>query len=152
MKQRFPNLFTGLGKLEGNHPICLKEGAKPFSLCTPHRVAIPLLPLVKVELARMEVLVVIEKVEQPTEWCAGLVVVPKAKCLSRKTPPASVQQTLAQLAGTTVFSTLDANSCFWQIPLSHESALLTTFISPYGWYCFKHLPFGISSAPEHFQR
>ena len=33
-----------------------------------------------------------------------------------------------------------------------ESALLTTFITPFGRYCFQHLPFGISSAPEHFQR
>ena len=64
----------------------------------------------------------------------------------------AVEQILAQLAEATVFSTLDANSGFWQIPLSHESALLTTFISPYGRYCFKCLPFGISSAPEHFQR
>ena len=28
-----------------------------------------------------------------------------------------------------------------------ESALLTTFITPFGRYCFQHLPFGISSAP-----
>ena len=32
LKQRFPNLFTGLGKLEGNYHIYLKEGARPFSL------------------------------------------------------------------------------------------------------------------------
>ena len=54
-------------------------------------------------LARMETLGVIEKIEQPTDWCAGLV----------------VKQTLAQLAGVTVFSTLDANSGFW----SHMSPL-----------------------------
>ena len=33
--------------------------------------------------------------------------------------------------------------CVWQIPLSRESALLTTFITPYGRYCFYRLPFGI---------
>ena len=164
MKQRFLNLFTGLGRLEGNYHICLKEGARPFSLSTPRRVAIPLLPKVKEELTRMEALGVIERVEQPTEWCAGLVVVPKPNgkvcicvdlsklnesvCWERH-PLTAVEQTLAQLA---VFSTLDANSGFWQIPLSRESSLLTTFISPYGRYCFKRLPFGISSAPEHFQR
>jgi len=83
----------------------------------------------------METLGVIENVEQPTEWCAGLVVVPKANgkvricvdlrrlnesvCRERHPLPV-VKQTLAQLAGATVFSTLDANSGFWQIPLSHE--------------------------------
>ncbi|UYV83440.1 K02A2.6-like [Cordylochernes scorpioides] len=47
---------------------------------------------------------------------------------------------------------LDANSGFWQIPLSEESSSLTTFLTPFGRYRFKRLPFGISSAPEVFQR
>ena len=66
-------------------------------------------------------------------------------------PLPKVDDTLAQLTGATVFSTLDANSGFWQIPLSHNSRLLTTFITPFGRFCFNKLPFGISSAPEHFQ-
>ena len=59
---------------------------------------------------------------------------------------------LAQLSGATVFSKLDTNSGFWQIRLAEESRKLTTFITPMGRYCFNHLPFGITSAPEHFQR
>ena len=51
-----------------------------------------------------------------------------------------------------MFSKLDANSGFWKIELTKEAALLTTFITSYGRYCFNHLPFGITSAPEHFQR
>eukprot|EP00731_Ephydatia_muelleri_P037371 Em0452g6a len=47
---------------------------------------------------------------------------------------------------------LDANSGFWQIPLSEDSRLLTTFVTPFGRYCFNKLPFGISFAPEHFQK
>ena len=47
---------------------------------------------------------------------------------------------------------LDANSGFWQVPLSEESTLLTTFITPFGRFAFRRLPFGISSAPEHYQR
>ena len=62
-----------------------------------------------------------------------------------------VDTTLAQLVGAKVFSKLDANSGFWQIPLAKQSRLLTTFITPYGWFCFNKLPFGISSAPEIFQ-
>ena len=41
---------------------------------------------------------------------------------------------------------------FWQIPLEKESRLLTTFITPSGRYCFIKLQFGISSAPELFQK
>ena len=60
--------------------------------------------------------------------------------------------TLSQLKGTKVFTKLDANSGFWQIPLSKPSCLLTTFITPVGRYCFNKLPFGISSALEHFEK
>lgn len=51
-----------------------------------------------------------------------------------------------------MFSSLDAASVFWKIPLHQDSCRLTTFITPFGRYCFKRLPFGISSAPEIFQR
>ena len=56
-------------------------------------------------------------------------------------PLHSVDHTLAQLAGATVFSKLEANSGFWQIGLSPESAKLTTFITPFGRFCFNRLPF-----------
>ena len=110
---------------------------------------------------------VISPVKEPTAWCAGMVVVPKRdqrvricvdlthlnKCVRRERHPIpAVKQSLAQLAGAQMFTTLDANSGFWQIPLDRESALLTTFITPFGRYCFHRLPFGITSAPEHFQR
>ena len=36
--------------------------------------------------------------------------------------------------------------------LDKDSALLTTFISPFGRFCFNRLPFGITSAPEYFQK
>ena len=74
---RYPNLFTGLGKLDGEYSIQLEDGAKPFALTVPRRVAIPLMQPVKEELARMEKLGVISRVSEPTEWCAGMVVVPK---------------------------------------------------------------------------
>ena len=105
----------------------------------------------------MEQLGVIEKIEEPTKWCARLVVVPKQSgkvricvdltklnenvCRERHPLPA-VEQVLARLSGVTVFSILDANSGFWQILLSAESASLTTFISPFGRFCFCRLPFG----------
>ena len=50
-----------------------------------------------------------------------------------------------------MFSTLDAASGFYQVPLDEESQELT-FVSPFGRYCFKRLPFGITSAPEIFMR
>ena len=64
----------------------------------------------------------------------------------------TTEQTLAKLSGAKIMSKLDANSGFWQRKLSENSKLVTTFITPWGRYCFTRLPFGISSAPEHFQK
>ena len=65
-------------------------------------------------------------------------------------PLPKVDDTLAQMTGAKVFSKLDANSGFWQIPLAKTSRHLTTFITPFGRYYFNKLPFGIiASAPEH---
>ena len=115
----------------------------------------------------MENLGVISKIDNPTEWCAGMVVVPKPNgtvricvdltklndsvCRERHILP-SVEHALAQIGGARYFSKLDANSGFWQVELSPESSKLTTFITPFGRFCFNCLPFGITSAPEHFQR
>uniref|UniRef100_A0A669BXN3 Gypsy retrotransposon integrase-like protein 1 n=1 Tax=Oreochromis niloticus TaxID=8128 RepID=A0A669BXN3_ORENI len=167
VKQEFPKLFSGLGKMEGEYNIVLKPGAQPFSLSTPRRISLPLLPKVKEELNRMEQQGVISKVEEPTDWCAPMVVVPKRTgkvricsdltelnkyVMREKHPLPSVEHTLGQLAGAKVFSKLDASAGFWQIPLSRDSSLLTTFITPFGRYCYNRLCFGISSAPEHFQK
>ena len=67
-------------------------------------------------------------------------------------PLPKVDDTLAQLHGAKVFSKLDANIGFWQIPLAEKSKPLTTFVKSSGRYWFNKLPFGISSVPEHFQK
>ena len=163
----FPNLFEGLGKLSHSYTIQLCPDAKPFCLYAPRRVPHPLLPKVKEELDAMQQSGVISPVKEPTEWCSGLVVVPKPSgkvrlcvdltrlntAVRREVHPmTSVDESLAKLGGSTIFSKLDANSGFYQIPLDPESALLTTFVTPFGRFRFNRLPFGISSAPEIFQR
>ena len=66
-------------------------------------------------------------------------------------PIPKVDETLGLLSGAVYFSKLDANSGFWQIPLSKRSRPLTTFITPFGRYKFNKLPFGASCEPELFQ-
>ena len=63
-----------------------------------------------------------------------------------------VSDTLSYLAKGRIFSKLDTNSGFWQVDLDPGSILFTTFISPRGRFAFKRMPFGISSAPEFFQK
>ena len=115
----------------------------------------------------MEASGVISKVDQPTEWCSGMVIVLKKSggiriCVDLKPlnesirqemyPMPHVNETLALLAEAKVFSKLDANSGFWQVPLAESCRHLTTFITPFGRYWFNKLQFGISSAPEFFQK
>ena len=167
IRKRFQKVFTGLGTLGEEYQIQLREGAMPYALYTPRNVPIRLRGKVREELERMEAAGVISKVDEPTPWCAGMVTVPKKSgavriCVDLKPlnesilreahPMPEVDETLAQLAGARVFSKLDANSGFWQIPLAEESRLLTTFVTPLGRFCFNELPFGISSAPELFQK
>ena len=57
-----------------------------------------------------------------------------------------------KLTGKKVFSILDEKDGFWQIPLYQKGSFLCTFNSPFGRYCFLRCPFGISSAPEIFQK
>ena len=56
----------------------MKDGAEPYVLNAPWRIAIPLRPAVEKELKRMEDQGVIARIEEPTDWCAGMVIVPKA--------------------------------------------------------------------------
>ncbi|KAL5474581.1 hypothetical protein EMCRGX_G026549 [Ephydatia muelleri] len=166
--QKYPHLFTGLGTLEPEYTIKLKANALPYALSTPRSVPLPLRDKVKKELDRMESMGVIFRVDGPSEWCAGMVVVTKKGsesvriCVDLRPLNESVQrenfplpkvdENLAQLSGATVFSKLDANCHFWQIPLAKHVQLLMTFITPFGRYCFTKLLFGISYAPELVQK
>lgn len=131
--------------------------AIPYSLFTPRCVPLPLHPKVQQELEAMGV---IAKVDKPTEWCVEMVVVPKKSgsiriCVNLKPLNTNVlckvHPLLKVVWSHSVFQ-VNANSSFWQIPLAKQSQHLTMFIIPYGWYCSKKLPFGISSALEHFQK
>ena len=147
--------------------ITLREDAEPYSISAPRRIPIPLLPKVEQELKRMEACGVIEKITEPTDWCSPMVPVLKPSgdiriCVDLKKLNSSVKReryTLPALEdlthkfeGKTKFSKLDATSGFWQLSLDEETAKLTTFMTPFGRYYFKRLPFGINLAPEIFQR
>ena len=147
--------------------IKLKADAQPYSLNAARRISLPLLPKVKAELQRMADRGVISPIKEPTEWCAPIVPVLKRDgnvriCVDLKRLNQSVvrerfiiptiDEILPKLSGAGFFSSLDAASGFWAIPLDPASQKLTTFITPFGRYCFNRLPFGISSAPELFHR
>lgn len=166
--ETFPKLFSGLGEIEGTYNIKLQPGAVPHAINTPRRVAVPLLPKVKSALDEMVSKGVLRKLSpnDVSPWCAGMVVVPKANgdvricvdltnlnkyVIRPRIQLPTVEATLAKLGEAKVFSKLDANSGFYQIKLSPHSQLLTTFLTPFGRYCYLRLPFGVTSGPECFQ-
>jgi hypothetical protein len=63
-----------------------------------------------------------------------------------------IDQLLARLAGATVFSQIDCTSGFHQVELTGDSMPLTMFTTPFGRWCYRRLPYGISSASEVYQR
>ena len=136
--------------------IMLKSTAEPCRIHVARRVPIPMLSKVKQELDRMEQLGVIEEVRSPlpngTCWCAPMVPVAKKNgdiriCVDLKRLNEAVirekyvlptlEDIISKLSGATVFSSLDAASGFWQIPLDNNSRKLTTFITPFKRYCFR---------------
>ena len=163
----FPGVFTGLGTMPGTFKITLGDNVEPKRLLAPRPIAAGLRDKARAELDNMLREGVIVPVERPTEWCSGLTIAPKKggkirmcvdltqlnKCVRREIYPfPRISDMLSRLSGNVMFSKLDAYCGFWQVKLDPESRLLTTFVTPWGRFCFKRMPFGISSAPEFFQR
>ena len=165
--EQYSDVFnsSALGCLPVSHHIQLNKDHKPV-IHPPRRVSASLRPKVKVELDRMQKLGVITPVKEPTQWVSSLVTIVKPdkirlcidprelnKAIEREFHPMkTVEEVVARIPNAHVFSTLDATSGFWQIPLDEESSMLTCFNTPFGRYKFNRLPFGISSAPEVYQR
>ena len=73
----FPQVFEGLGKLDGECNIDLKEDAMPYALKMPRGVPLSLIDKVKGELDEVEKQGVIARIDKPTDWGVPIVVVPK---------------------------------------------------------------------------
>ena len=99
----------------------------------------------KKKITRLEKIGVIEKINEPTDWCVPMVLVWKKSrgariCTDFKRLSAavkrehyilpSVKDIMHYLKEATIFSKLDATSEFFQIPLDVDAAELTTFITP----------------------
>ena len=144
----------------------LKPDAEP-STCSPRSVPFALRHKLKKELKRLQSLDIIAECKGPTDWLNPIVPVLKPDgsiriCLDPQKLNAAtirdryslpkISDIYARLAGSKVYTTLDARSGFHQIPLDEESSKLTTFLTPFGKFSYERLPFGVTSAAEFFHK
>jgi len=67
-------------------------------------------------------------------------------------PLPRMDECLDSLGDASIFTTLDCNSGYWQIPVRNEDRDKTAFVTHVGVHRFKRMPFGLCNAPATFQR
>jgi len=67
-------------------------------------------------------------------------------------PMPSIYQAFEQFTGAVIFSVLDFNSAYFQIPLTPRSRRVTAFCTPFGLFEFNRLPMGISVGSQVLTR
>ena len=163
----FHNVFEGLGCVSGvEYDIKVDPSVKPV-ITPPRRVPIALQDRLKSTLDQLVKDNVIEPVYEATEWVNPLVIIEKPcgklrlcldphqlnKAIFREHyPMRTIEEIAANLHGSKIFSVLDASQAFYQIKVTERTSNYLTFNTPYGRFKFLRMPFGISSAPEVWER
>ena len=102
-----------------------------------------------------------------SEWASPVVLVPKPDgslrfCINyRRVNAITVRDTyplprmdecIDSLGDASVFTTLECNSGYWQIPVAPQDRDKTTFTYHAGTSRYRRMPFGLTNAPVTFQR
>lgn len=140
----------------------VKPVAQPY-----RRVPVPVENAVSMKIDELLAQGVIEPVKGAPSWISPMVVVPKNngqvricidmrranKAIKRENHPLPVMEDfLPHLVGGRIFSKLYICNAFHQVEISKESRYITTFITNKGLFQYTRLMFGISCAPEIFQK
>ena len=164
---KYPMLFSGLGKLKDFHlELHIDPDVQPVAQ-KARRIPVALQQAVERKLEQLLQQEIIEKVSGPTPWVSPIVCAPKSNgdirlCVDMRRantavkrerhPMPTIDDVLHEMTGAAVFSKLDLTQSFHQIELDEKSRFITTFATHRGLYRYRRLMFGISCAPEIHQR
>jgi hypothetical protein len=146
--------------------LTLKPEAVPKQF-PPRMVPLALQAQAKEQLDEMLRDEVIERVTEPFPWIHPMQIAFKPdgrlricmdprylnKYLERAIFPfPSLDEVFSTVKGARVFSKIDLTWGFWNLHLDEASSRLCTFVTPWGVFRHRRLPFGVSPAPEVFHR
>ncbi|XP_023312364.1 uncharacterized protein K02A2.6-like [Anoplophora glabripennis] len=146
--------------------IPIDETVKP--VVQPYRrIPIPLEKKVNEKIQELLDSDIVEPVNGPSKWVSPMVPVLKPNgeiriCIDMRRanraiirenhPLPTIHQLIPNFRKAKLFSRLDVKNAFHQIEISENSRYITTFISNKGLFRYTRLNFGISCAPEMFQK
>ena len=164
---QYPNLFHGIGKLQGVEVALHIDPTITPVAQQARRIPFHLHKKVEEELEHLEQHGIIEKVDGPTPWVSPLVLIPKKngdvricvdmrmvnKAINRERHPTpTVDDLIHILNGAMMFSKLDLRAGYHQLVLAPESRYITTFATHKGLCRYTRLNFRTNLASEIFQK